>query len=181
MEKGYKIDYLNGKYRALPTVYIVIRGKRAIGYRKAWDIDMEKVKSVIFYDKRKDFVGLPVVNQYLSMGRILSIVDQAGGSYVVEIRLHEKTTHKVITKNSRQTTFKGFTPVVEFYAPCPTDSRTIAARSTGIPKSPQMLMAMPPSLSITTVIPAPSPFPPKVSLPMACRLSTNKIPFSITI
>jgi len=117
MEKGYKIDYLNGKYRALPTVYIVIRGKRAIGYRKAWDIDMEKVKSVIFYDKRKDFVGLPVVNQYLSMGRILSIVDQAGGAYVVEIRLHEKTTRKVITKNSRQTTFKGFTPVVEFYAP----------------------------------------------------------------
>jgi len=116
-EKGYEIDYEDGKYRGQETVYIPLKGKHVTRNERALDIDIEKVKSIIFYNKRSDFMGIPVVLQYLSLEAIKGIIDSCGGAYVVEIQLHEKTTRKITTKNSRQTTFKGFTPVVEFYAP----------------------------------------------------------------
>ena len=79
---------------------------------------MEKVKTVIVYDKRKDFAAIPVVRSHLDAIQIeQKIRDYHGGPYVVEIRLHNKSTRKISTKNSRQTSFSGYTPVVEFYAP----------------------------------------------------------------
>ncbi len=116
-EKGYEIDYEDGKYRALRTFYIPIRGKHLVRYKRAWDIDMERVKSVIFYNKRSDFFGIPVVQQFIPIETIMEVLQKDGGAYVVEIRLHEKTTRKITTKNSRHTTFTGYSPVVEFYAP----------------------------------------------------------------
>ena len=120
MEKGYEIDYENGSYRALPTLYFPVRGKwawREEVIEKPWEIDMEKVKSVIVYNKRSDFVGLPIVYQFMTIEQINSIADTYGGAYVIEIRLHDKSTRKITTKNSRHTTFQGYSPVVEFYAP----------------------------------------------------------------
>ena len=116
-EKGYDIDYENGEYRALRTFYIAIRGNHQVRYSRAWDIDMERVKSVIFYNKRSDFLGIPVVQQFIPIETIMEVEKLYGGAYVVEIRLHEKTTRKITTKNSRHTTFAGYSPVVEFYAP----------------------------------------------------------------
>ena len=116
-EKGYDIDYENGEYRALRTFYIPIRGNHKVRYSRAWDIDMERVKSVIFYNKRGDFLGIPVVQQFIPIENIMEVEKKYGGAYVVEIRLHEKTTRKITTKNSRHTTFAGYTPVVEFFAP----------------------------------------------------------------
>jgi len=57
------------------------------------------------------------VQQFIPIENIMEVEQKYGGAYVVEIRLHEKTTRKITTKNSRHTTFAGYTPVVEFYAP----------------------------------------------------------------
>ena len=126
-DKGYTVITPNGEsfpsvgINGIHTEWIIIRGRwsiseRVFGY--GWEIDMEKVKTVIVYDKRKDFAAIPVVRSHLDAIQIeQKIRDYHGGPYVVEIRLHNKSTRKISTKNSRHTSFSGYTPVVEFYAP----------------------------------------------------------------
>jgi hypothetical protein len=120
-EKGYDVDFETGRIMNQYTLYLVTKGRWNYTERTfvpGRELDMERVKSVIVYDRRADFASIPAVRQHLNMGTILNIINEShGGAYVVEIRLPEKSERRNFTKNSRQTTFAGYSTLVEFYAP----------------------------------------------------------------
>ena len=91
-----------------------------------YDIDIAEVKSIIVYDKPDSYMGVEDVVKCLDVSDIRyvqkSVKEQEyyfpAGLYVVEIHLHPGRKSRVSwNKNTRQTTFDGYSPKLEFYAP----------------------------------------------------------------
>ena len=93
-----------------------------------YDIDIADVKSLIVYDKPNSFMGIEDVTNYLDISDIRYIQKPEkndeenkyfpAGMYVVEIHLHPGRKSRVAwNKNTRQTSFDGYSPKMEFYAP----------------------------------------------------------------
>lgn len=120
-EKGYDVDYFSGRLRNMKTYYFISKNKRRYFQNNTmepgWKWDMENIKSVIVYDRLRDFPTIPVVRLNLDQAEINAVINKFGGAYVVEIELPDKIERKQQDKNMRQTTFAGYTVPVEFYAP----------------------------------------------------------------
>ena len=101
-------------------------------YVPGFDIDMEDVKSVIVYDSPLEYNQLPYVHAILSPallekinsgkssvpgGNYVSDASFSRGLYVVDIAMYPKGLRKSKVKGQRQTKFRGYTEVAEFYAP----------------------------------------------------------------
>lgn len=107
------------------TLWMVLSGTRNLtrtSYTPGFDIDIQDVKSVIVYDSPYSYIGNPGVYDVLSPEEILGLqrADDAypPGLYVVEIHLYPKLKSPISwNRNTRQTTFDGYSPKVEFYSP----------------------------------------------------------------
>ena len=91
-----------------------------------YDIDIAEVKSVIVYDKPDSYMGNEEVVNSLDISDIRYIQKPVkekdlffpAGMYVVEIHLNPGRKSRVTqNKNTRQTSFNGYSPKVEFYSP----------------------------------------------------------------
>lgn len=107
------------------TLWMVLSGTRNLtrtSYTPGFDIDIQDVKSVMVYDSPYSYIGNPGVYDVLSPEEILGLqrADDAypPGLYVVEIHLYPKLKSPISwNRNTRQTTFDGYSPKVEFYSP----------------------------------------------------------------
>lgn len=94
-------------------------------YIPGFDIDMEDVKSIIVYDSPFDYMTLPFVRDILTVEQLnelnetkhLDDVTLSRGLYVVDITMYPKGLRRSKVKGQRQTTFRGYSEVPEFYAP----------------------------------------------------------------
>ena len=94
-------------------------------YTPGFDIDMEDVKSIIVYDSPIEYTSLPFVREVLSIEILESLrttvqTDSnffAPGLYVVDITMYPNGLRKSKAKGQRQTTFRGYSEMPEFYAP----------------------------------------------------------------
>lgn len=101
-------------------------------YIPGFEIDMEDVKSIIVYDSPFDYQQLPYVSSILSPALMEKINSGATstpngiyvsgnslspGLYVVDITMYPKGLRKSKAKGQRQTTFRGYTEVQDYYAP----------------------------------------------------------------
>lgn len=96
-------------------------------YTPGFDIDMEDVKSIIVYDSPFEYMSIPFVKdgiafsveliQELKETKKLDDITLLPGLYVIDIAMYPKTLRRVQAKGQRQTTFRGYTPKTEFYAP----------------------------------------------------------------
>ena len=80
------------------------------------------MKSIIVYDSPHSYVVNDEILNEFGMGLILTAQNPQppfpSGMYVVEIILHPGRKSRVSwNKNTRQTTFDGYSPKMEFYAP----------------------------------------------------------------
>ena len=91
-----------------------------------YDIDIAEVKSIIVYDTPHSYMGNEEVLNCLDISDIRYVQKTVkekeynfpAGLYVVEIHLHPGRKSRVSwNKNTRQTTFDGYSPKLEFYAP----------------------------------------------------------------
>ena len=89
-----------------------------------YDIDIADVKSIIVYDKPDSFMGIEEILKSFNVSELRQIqsFDKKylfpAGMYVVEIHLHPGRKSRVAwNKNTRQTTYDGYSPKLEFYAP----------------------------------------------------------------
>ena len=91
-----------------------------------FDIDMEDVKSIIVYDSPLDYMQLPYVSSILAPNLIEELNNNkkledgmvfSRGLYVVDITMYPKGMRRSRVKGQRQTSFRGYTEVAEFYAP----------------------------------------------------------------
>lgn len=105
------------------TLWNVIDGKRnhtGGASTPGFDIDIADVKSVLVFDTPHSYMGNPEVHKVLSMGDMLWLQENAGfpaGLYVVEIHLYPNRKNNLsLYKNTRQTTFDGYSPKVEYYS-----------------------------------------------------------------
>lgn len=108
--------YLHDEHRNLATT----------GYTPGFDMDMEDVKSIIVYDSPFDYFSMPVVRESLppeifdSLGSTKDLGDGTilgRGLYVVDIMMYPPGQRRSRVKGKRQTTFRGYSDVQEFYAP----------------------------------------------------------------
>lgn len=87
-----------------------------------YEIDIEQVKSIIVYDSPQSYLGIPEILDIFDY-RHFEYVNQPfhgfpAGLYVIEVNLNPNhNTLKSWNKNARQTTFDGYSPKMEFYAP----------------------------------------------------------------
>ena len=94
-------------------------------YIPGFDIDMEDVKSIIVYDSPFDYMTLPFVRDILTVEQLnelnqtkhLDDMVLSRGLYVVDITMYPKGLRRSKVKGQRQTTFRGYSEVPEFYAP----------------------------------------------------------------
>ena len=91
-------------------------------YHPGFDIDIAEVKSIIVYDSPHSYIVNDEILNEFGMELILSAQNPAppypAGLYVVEIHLHPGRKKRVAWhENTRQTTFDGYSPKMEFYAP----------------------------------------------------------------
>ena len=94
-------------------------------YTPGFDIDMADVKSIIVYDSPFDYHQIPVVRDVLTMEQLeeLEQSKDAGdfmfsrGLYVVDISMYPKGLRRSKVKGKRQTSFRGYSEVPDFYAP----------------------------------------------------------------
>ena len=92
-------------------------------YIPGFDIDMEDVKSIIVYDSPFEFASHPIVRQALSDSVINRCNENDNdkqiirGLYVIDIAMYPKGLRRSNAKGQRQTTFRGYSTVTEFYAP----------------------------------------------------------------
>ena len=141
-EKGYGVGYSHGDagdswpddyieelvcaatINNIRTLWYVHEGKRNLTSRTTtagYALDIEEVKSIIFYDNPHQFMGIPEAHEVLGP----SIVNYAysdglhsAGLYVVDIELNPARKRRTyVDKNARATSFKGYDNPVEFYAP----------------------------------------------------------------
>lgn len=94
-------------------------------YTPGFDIDMADVKSIIVYDSPFDYHQIPVVRDVLTIEQLeeLEQSKDAGdfmfsrGLYVVDISMYPKGLRRSKVKGQRQTSFRGYSEVPDFYAP----------------------------------------------------------------
>jgi hypothetical protein len=109
------------------TFWFIKDGKRdrtGPSFFDGFDLDLEEVKSILVYDDRNLFSSFPAIRD-LFTNRLIRKFERPhnylglpAGLYIVEIELnpsHKRRTY--VDKNARSTSFSGYTPVVEFYAP----------------------------------------------------------------
>ena len=107
------------------TLWYVKEGRNnntAPSYHPGFDIDIADVKSIIVYDSPHSYVVNDEILNEFGMELILTAQRPEkpfpSGMYVVEIILHPGRKKRVAwNKNIRQTTFEGYSPKMEFYAP----------------------------------------------------------------
>ncbi|MBR5963073.1 MAG: hypothetical protein IK000_02860 [Bacteroidaceae bacterium] len=89
-----------------------------------FNLDLEEVKSIIVYDDRNLFSSFPAIRD-LFTNRLVRKFERPhkylglpAGLYIVEIEMNPARRRRTyVDKNARSTSFEGYTPVVEFYAP----------------------------------------------------------------
>ena len=87
-----------------------------------FDIDIADVKSMMIYDSPYSYMSNEDVLRDFGAELITKVKDPKtpfpSGMYVVEIILHPGRKSRISwNKNTRQTTFDGFSPKIEFYSP----------------------------------------------------------------
>ena len=90
-----------------------------------YDIDLEEVKSIIIYDDPHMFSTFPAIRELFTNRLIQECFEKPkkelgfpAGLYIVEIEMNPARRRRTyVDKNARSTSFTGYTPVVEFYAP----------------------------------------------------------------
>ncbi len=90
-----------------------------------FEMDIDEVKSVIVYDDPLMFSTFPAVRDFMTTPLIRDCFEKPklelgfpAGLYVVEIEMNPARLRRTVAdKNARSTTFSGYSPVVEFYAP----------------------------------------------------------------
>ncbi len=100
------------------------RDRTGPSFFDGYDIDLEEVKSIIVYDDRNLFSSFPAIRD-LFTNRLIQKFERPhkylglpAGLYIVEIELNPSRKRRTyVDKNARSTSFTGYTPVVEFYAP----------------------------------------------------------------
>ena len=107
------------------TFWLIKDGKRdrtGPSFFDGFDLDLEEVKSIIVYDDRNLFSSFPAIRD-LFTNRLIRKFERPhkylglpAGLYIVELELNRKRRTRV-KKNARTTSFEGYSPVVEFYAP----------------------------------------------------------------
>ena len=94
-------------------------------YTPGFDIDMEDVKSIIVYDSPFEYTSHPIVKESLSPQiidslsepKILEDITLQRGLYIIDIAMYPKGLRRSQVKGQRQTSFRGYSTVSEFYAP----------------------------------------------------------------
>ena len=94
-------------------------------YTPGFDIDMADVKSIIVYDSPFDYHQIPVVRDVLTMEQLEELEQSkdvgdfmfSRGLYVVDISMYPKGLRRSKVKGQRQTSFRGYSEVPDFYAP----------------------------------------------------------------
>ncbi|MBR4338480.1 MAG: hypothetical protein IKP91_09660, partial [Bacteroidaceae bacterium] len=88
-----------------------------------FEMDIDEVKSVIVYDDLHMYTTFPAVRDFMTNRLIQECFERPkkelgfpAGLYIVELELNRKRRTRV-KKNARSTSFEGYSPVVEFYAP----------------------------------------------------------------
>ena len=112
---------ING-YRTLWYIKEGNNNSTTPSFHPGFDIDIADVKSIIVYDSPHSYTGnIELVNEFGTELIQLAQNPQPpfpSGMYVVEIHLHPGRKSRVAwNKNTRQTTFDGYSPKLEFYAP----------------------------------------------------------------
>ena len=111
------------------TFWLIKEGKNNVTEPSSlpgYDIDIADVKSIIVYDTPNSYMGIEDVVKCLEISDIRYVQKHAkekemffpAGLYVVEIYLNPGRKSRVAwNKNTRQTTFDGYSPEIEFYRP----------------------------------------------------------------
>ena len=107
------------------TLWNVIDGEKNLtkpSYTPGYDIDIQDVKSLFVYDSPHEYMGNPEVFNVLDISDILYVQKSNApfptGLFVVEIHLYPNRKNNLsLYKNTRQTTFDGYSPKVEYYNP----------------------------------------------------------------
>lgn len=107
------------------TLWHVLSGTRKLtrtSYTPGYEIDIQNVKSVMIYDSPHSYMGNPCVYDVLSPSEIEGVqkpnLSFPSGLYVVEIHLYPKLQSPISWfKNTRQTTFEGYSSKIEYYTP----------------------------------------------------------------
>jgi hypothetical protein len=129
-----RLNYFKSMVEAAPinnrrTFWYIHEGKvnrTAPSYYAGYALDLEEVKSIIVYDDPWIFETFPGITDLLTTQEIAEIAntnrqgvdDFSPGMYVIDIELNPARKRRTyVDKNARSTSFEGYTPVVEFYAP----------------------------------------------------------------
>ena len=95
-------------------------------YFAGYAIDLEEVKSIIVYDSPWIYETFPGLSNLLTREELDYVFTKdpsdgnvySPGMYVVDIELNPARKRRTyVDKNARSTSFSGYSPVVEFYAP----------------------------------------------------------------
>lgn len=107
--------YLHDEHRNLATS----------GFIPGFDMDMEDIKSIIVYDSPVAYESMPIVRETLTSEYIQSLTkpyvtetnNLSPGLYVVDVMMYPVTQRKTRVKGTRQTTFRGYSELTDFYSP----------------------------------------------------------------
>jgi hypothetical protein len=107
--------YLHDEHRNLATS----------GFIPGFDMDMQDIKSIIVYDSPTIYESMPIVRETLDPKFIQDISKTyttethflSPGLYVVDVMMYPVTERKTRVKGTRQTTFRGYSELTEFYSP----------------------------------------------------------------
>lgn len=107
--------YLHDEHRNLATS----------GFIPGFDMDMEDIKSIIVYDSPVIYESLPIVRETLTQEFIQDLSKPyttetnvlAPGLYVVDVMMYPVTQRKTRVKGTRQTSFRGYSELTDFYSP----------------------------------------------------------------
>ena len=107
--------YLHDEHRNLATT----------AFTPGFDMDMEDIKSIIVYDSPAIFETLPIVRETLLPEQIMALRQRAtinempvpAGLYVIDIMMYPTTERRARVKGTRQTSFRGYSELTDFYSP----------------------------------------------------------------
>ena len=130
-----RLNYFKNMVKAAPinnrrTFWYIHEGKvnrTAPSYFAGYALDLEEVKSIIVYDDPWVYETFPGITDLLTKQEIDEIANTnrqeegdpfSPGMYVIDIELNPSRKRRTyVDKNARSTSFEGYSPVVEFYAP----------------------------------------------------------------
>ncbi|MBR5963649.1 MAG: hypothetical protein IK000_05820, partial [Bacteroidaceae bacterium] len=112
------------------TFWYIHEGKQnrtSPSYFAGYALDIEEVKSIIVYDDPWLYSTFPGLTELFTQQEIEDLARHSSadgdivtspGMYIVDIELNPSRKRRTyVDKNARSTSFSGYTPVVEFYAP----------------------------------------------------------------